>query len=211
MMRHVHRIAVLNSHPIQYFAPLYAYLNQADDLDITALYMSDTSVRGEMDTDFGKVVKRDIELLSGYRARFLGPGARRRVPGGFFSLVVPEIWPAVRHGRYDAHIVHGHHFSGNLVTIAAAKLAGTKVMMRCETHFGLRRRGVKTSLRRTVIGTLYKFVDSCLAIGSANAAFYRAMGVPAERIFMVPYTVDNDRFVEILSLIDGLRPAPLPS
>ena len=73
-------------------------------------------------------------------------------------------------------------------------------MMRCETHLGLRRRGAKTVLRRAVIGTLYKFVDSCLAIGSANASFYRAMGVPAERIFMVPYTVDNDRFAAAAAL-----------
>ncbi len=26
------RIAVINTHPIQYFAPLYAYLDRADDL-----------------------------------------------------------------------------------------------------------------------------------------------------------------------------------
>jgi glycosyltransferase involved in cell wall biosynthesis len=39
------RIAVLNSHPIQYFAPLYAYLNATPDLDVTALYLSDFSMR----------------------------------------------------------------------------------------------------------------------------------------------------------------------
>ena len=33
------RIAVLNSHPIQYFAPLYAYPNAAPDLDLTALFV----------------------------------------------------------------------------------------------------------------------------------------------------------------------------
>jgi hypothetical protein len=40
------RIAVLNSHPIQYFAPLYAYLNTAPDLQVTALYLSDFSIWG---------------------------------------------------------------------------------------------------------------------------------------------------------------------
>jgi hypothetical protein len=31
---------VLNSNPIQYLAPLYAYLNTAPELEVTALYMS---------------------------------------------------------------------------------------------------------------------------------------------------------------------------
>ena len=40
------RIAVVNSHPIQYFAPLYRFLNAAPDLDVTAIYLSDISIRG---------------------------------------------------------------------------------------------------------------------------------------------------------------------
>ena len=40
------RIAVVNSHPIQYFAPPYRFLNAAPDLDVTAIYLSDISIRG---------------------------------------------------------------------------------------------------------------------------------------------------------------------
>ena len=76
------RIAVLNSHPIQYFAPLYAYLYAAPDLDLTALYLSDFSVRGGWDVGFGQDVKWDVDLLAGYRSVFLGDAARTREPGG---------------------------------------------------------------------------------------------------------------------------------
>jgi len=34
-------IAVLNWRPIQYFAPLYAYLNAEPELEVTARYLSD--------------------------------------------------------------------------------------------------------------------------------------------------------------------------
>jgi hypothetical protein len=85
------RIAILNSHPIQYFAPLYAYLNAAPDLDITALYLSDISIRGGRDRGFGLDVKWDIDLLAGYRTVFLGKAAQSRIPGGFMSLVAPEV------------------------------------------------------------------------------------------------------------------------
>jgi glycosyltransferase involved in cell wall biosynthesis len=50
------------------------------------------------------------------------------------------------------------------------------------------------------MGVLYRACDRLLAIGSANAAFYRAMGVPDEKIYLVPYSVDNDRFLRSAAL-----------
>ncbi len=75
---------MLNSHPIQYFAPLYAYLNAAPDLEVTALYLSDFSIRGGTDAGFGRPVRWNFDLLAGYRSVFLGDGARTREPGGFW-------------------------------------------------------------------------------------------------------------------------------
>jgi hypothetical protein len=48
------RIGFVNTHPIQYFAPLYAYLNRTGVFAITALYLSDYSVRGSLDAAFGQ-------------------------------------------------------------------------------------------------------------------------------------------------------------
>jgi glycosyltransferase involved in cell wall biosynthesis len=194
------RIAVLNSHPIQYFAPLYAYLNAAPDLDVTALYLSDFSIRGGKDAGFGRDVKWDLDLLAGYRSVFLGDAARTRVPGGFWSLVAPEAWNEVRSGRYDVVWLHGHNYAANLIALMAAKTAGLPVMMRGETHLGLPCHGIKSALRRPLMGALYRPCDRLLAIGSTNAAFYRAMGVPDRKIFLVPYSVDNDRFVHSANL-----------
>jgi hypothetical protein len=60
----VTRIAVLNR-PIQYFALLYDYLNTAPDLELTALYLSDFSIRGGRDCGSGRDVKWDLDLLNG--------------------------------------------------------------------------------------------------------------------------------------------------
>jgi hypothetical protein len=48
------RIAFVNTHPIQYFAPLYAFLNRTGDFAITALYRSDFSVRDSLDMHLGR-------------------------------------------------------------------------------------------------------------------------------------------------------------
>jgi glycosyltransferase involved in cell wall biosynthesis len=201
----VTRIAVLNSHPIQYFAPLYAYLNAAPDLEVTALYLSDVTIRGGKDTGFARDVKWDVDLLDGYGSVFLSEAARKRDPGGFWSLVAPQVWTELRSGRYDVLWLHGHNYAANLIALAAAKSIRLPVMMRGETHLGLPCSGVKSVLRRPLMGTLYRACDRLLAIGSANFAFYQAMGVADHKIFLVPYSVDNDRFVASANLTSKQR------
>ncbi|MGC1859729.1 MAG: glycosyltransferase family 4 protein [Methylocystis sp.] len=199
------RIAVVNTHPIQYFAPLYAYLNTSPDIEVTALYLSDFSLRGATDRGFGQVVKWDVDLLAGYPHSFIGPNANTLVPGGFSSMIVPQIWGAVRGGGFDALWIHGHGVATNLIALAAAKSIGIPVFMRCETHLGLPRAGWKAALRKPLMSTFYRSLNGFLAIGSANRDFYRAMGVPDSRISLVPYTVDNTRFTEKATLSDEQR------
>ncbi len=199
------RIAVVNSHPIQYFAPLYAYLNRDPSLEVTALYCSDFSLRGAVDPGFKKAVTWDVDLLSGYRAQFLGERAKRRVPGGFWSLVCPEVWGAIRGGRYDAVMLHGYNYAAYVLSFLAAKSCGLPVFMRSETHLGLQRRTFRRWLRDSVLSFAYRFIDGFMAIGSANRDYYRALGVPEHKIYDAPYTVDNERFISAAQLSEKER------
>jgi glycosyltransferase involved in cell wall biosynthesis len=197
------RIAVLNSHPIQYFAPLYRFLNASPNLAVTALYSTNYSLRGGMDQGFGRSVTWDIDLLSGYDAVFLGSRSKKRVPKGFFSLVVPEVWTEIRSGRYDVLWLHGHSYLVNFIALAAAKSCGVFVFMRSETHLGLKRGPLKKLIRKVLMRVLYSLCDRCVAIGTANQLFYKEMGVPDDKLFLAPYSVDNARLIEQ----SNLRPA----
>src|SRR5688572_10292763 len=104
-------VAVVTSHPIQYAAPLYAYLNQDPDLKLTVLYCSDVSLRGALDAGFGRGVAWDVDLLAGYDAVFLGPRARTRALGGFWSLICPELVEQLVRDRYDVVWIHGQQFA----------------------------------------------------------------------------------------------------
>jgi glycosyltransferase involved in cell wall biosynthesis len=201
------RVAVLNSHPIQYFAPLYAYLNRDPGLEITALYGSDISLRGGVDVGFGQEVTWDVDLLGGYRPVFLGERSRHRVPAGYWSLVCPEVWAEIRKGSYDAVWLHGYAYAADLIALLAAKSRGLPVFYRSETHLGLSRSGWKRRLRDGVLSIGARFIDAFLAIGSANRDYYRTLGVPARKIFNVPYTVDNDRFIAAARLPESERMA----
>jgi glycosyltransferase involved in cell wall biosynthesis len=196
LMSTPYRLAVLNSHPIQYFAPLYRRLAQEPAIDLTVYYCSRQGVETYLDAGFGIPVQWDIPLLTGYRSKFL-PNLRRsdRV-GGFLSLVNPALLHELRENRYDALWVHGHNYFTFVLAILAARLFRTPILMRGETHLLLARPTVKRALRQPLMRLLYRhFCAACLPIGSRNREFYRAHGVPDERLFLVPYAVDNAYFM----------------
>lgn len=201
------RLAVVNSHPIQYFAPLYAYLDRDPGLEVTVLYCSDSSLRGSVDAGFKQAVKWDVDLLAGYRSVFLGKNAEHRTPADFWSLVCPEVWAEIRSGRYDGVLLHGYGYAADVIAFAAAKSRGLPVFYRSETHLGLRRTEWKRRVRDGALSLAFRFVDRFLAIGSANRDYYRALGVDDDRIFDVPYTVDNDRFIKSGQLTAAERAA----
>jgi len=189
------RVAVVNTHPIQYFAPLYAHLNRDPELEVTALYCCDFSLGAGLDPGFRRPVSWDIDLLHGYPFVFAGTSGEWEPRRGFWSLRCPMLWSEIRSGKYDVVWLHGYNYLASIIAFAAAKSTGLPVMMRSETHLGLPRRGNRRRARDSVLSLVYRFVDAFLAIGSANRAYYRSLGVQESRIFEVPYTVDNDRFL----------------
>lgn len=53
----------------------------------------------------------------------------------------------------------------------------------------------KSALKRIVLRNLFCRTSAFLAIGRYNADFYRAYGVPQEKIYLIPYAVNNDFFL----------------
>jgi glycosyltransferase involved in cell wall biosynthesis len=189
------KLAILNTHPIQYFAPLYRRLAQEPDIDLTVYFCSRQGAEEYVDVGFGERIKWDRSLLDGYEHKFLKNWRAGDQVGGFGSLINPGIVSELRRHRYDALIVNGHNHATYLLAMLAAKTLGTAVMMRCETHLGLQRSAFKKLVRKPLLSFLYNRVcDLCLPIGTLNKEFYLFHGVDRNRLFTVPYTVDNEYF-----------------
>ncbi len=200
-----YRVGFVVTHPIQYLAPFFAHATRDEGLDMVGLYLSDFSVRGELDPGFKQSVKWDIDLLEGYEYQFMGKAASKRKIGGFFSMIALELWDAISTGRFDAIIIHGHNLAAHHVALHAARSAKVPVFARAETHNLLERPAWKNALRNAILKPWYKNFDGFLAIGSRNADYYRSMGIEDKKIFHAPYTVDNERFFVASRLKDGER------
>ncbi|MEY3051121.1 MAG: hypothetical protein RLY31_906 [Bacteroidota bacterium] len=191
-------IIYLNSHPIQYFAPLYREMAAHPSIALTVLYCSRHGLDGEKDREFGVDVKWDLPVLEGYRAVFLQNKAISRAGiYSFWGLFNPAVVGFLRRAPKSVVIVHGWGYLTHLLTLVAARLTGHTVCLRGESpdiHERCRS-GRSLFLRRWVFGRiLFRLPHRFLYIGNQNRLFYKRYGVPDDRLAFAPYAVDNGRF-----------------
>jgi glycosyltransferase involved in cell wall biosynthesis len=192
-----YRVAVLNSHPVQYFAPLYRRLAREPEIDLTVYYCDAGGSTEHFDSGFGRRVQWDIPLLDGYRHEFLA-NLRSQGLGGPLSLINPAIVRAILTQHYDALWLHGYSFATDWLALLSAIATRTPILYRSESSLrydaNTRRSRALLWIKSWVLRVLFRQVNGFLAIGTDNGNFYRHYGAPPERIFAVPYTVDNDFF-----------------
>lgn len=194
------RLAILDTHPIQYSAPLYRRLSQEESVDVAVYYCSDWGTTEYVDPGFGMSLKWDRPLLDGYEHHFLPNLRHHDSIGRFGDLVNPGIVRELDRRRYDALWVNGYRSATQVMAIAAARARGVAVLYRSESSLLYDERvpspWYRQRAKRVLLRSLFAQVSGFLAIGSANRDFYRSYGVPDDRIFHVPYAVDNDYFAQ---------------
>jgi hypothetical protein len=187
----------VNSHPIQYFAPLYKYLND-QGIKTKAWYCSDESIKGRMDAGFGVQIKWDIPLLDGYEYRFFKNYSHNpNSSGGFFGMVNFGLLKELFKSPKSIVIVHGYHYFTNLMVLIFGKMKGHTVCMRCEMPQSqeLLKQGWKQKIKKFALKYfLFPRINYFLYIGSQNRLFYKSYGLPDRRLIFCPYAVDNERF-----------------
>ena len=108
------RLAILSTHPIQYYAPLFRALHDGP-LDIHVFYGWEGMARSEAtDHGFGVKVQWDIPLLDGYPHTFLEN--RSKVPGThhFNGIDSSEVIEQIEKWRPDALLVFGWNYRSHL-------------------------------------------------------------------------------------------------
>lgn len=183
------RLAIFATHPIQYQVPWFCALARRADVALKVFYAHLPAPR-EQGSGFDVPFQWDIPLLDGYAWQRLENA--RRAPGlsRFSSSSTPAIAELLRRERPDAVLLTGWNALPLVQALWGALRTQIPRIVRGESNL-LRRRGVAARMAHRIL--LPRF-DAFLAIGKSNRAFYRAYGVPEERVFDCPYFVDNSRF-----------------
>jgi glycosyltransferase involved in cell wall biosynthesis len=178
------KLCVLETHPIQYHAPVWRAL-QHFSVDVTVIYGSDHSVRGYHDAEFGVDFAWDADLLDGYEPVFLAEGGRNR----------RDLPDTLERMRPDAALCVGYSGAFHVRALRAVSRAGLPLFFRAETSDEARDRSFAKGLARDVaLRALYGRCESLLYIGVESRSHYERLGVAAEKLIFSPYCVDEDVF-----------------
>lgn len=189
-------IIFINTHPIQYFSPLYRFMN-AHGVLTRVWYCSSENVNGHLDRQFGVRVAWDIPLLEGFpHSFFRNLSWKPSLYNGFFGLINPGLLWALLTEKKSVVVIHGWAYFTHVMAAVVAKLKGHEVCIRGESPLNqeLMRTHGELKVRRILFRLLFRLYDRFLFIGTQNHEFYRYYGVPAEKLVFVPYSVDNERF-----------------
>jgi len=182
-------VFIVDSHPVQYKAPVYQELARLREGGFKVLYATDCSVRGHRDAGFGQKVAWDIPLLEGYPHVILG-NERGEPLAGFRSLTGRGIGALLRRERPEAVLISQFLYEADLVTYIWCHFLGIPVWIRHETQDeAFVRPGWKSALRRVVYRLIYRGVDHAFYIGELNREHLIASGMAPGRMSRAAYCV----------------------
>lgn len=186
------RLAVVVSHPIQYYAPLFRAL--AARCDLTVFYCVQMTPQQQAAAGFGTAFDWDVDLLSGYRSKLLRNVSRTPGAEHFGDCDTPDIGNWLRAGRFDALLVVGWHLKSYLQATLAAKRLGLPVLVRGDSHLETPRSALKRHAKAIINPVFLRLFDGALYVGTKSREFYEHYHYPAYRLFHSPHCVDNDWF-----------------
>lgn len=189
------KLAYFVSHPIQYQAPLLRMIAADPDIDLKVFFYSDFSLKPYQDSGFGKVIEWDVPLTEGYDYQFLDCWGSKQWKNMFQQPIAKNIPKLLEIGNFDAVWVHGWAWFCSLQVIFAAEKLNIPVLLRGESN-GLQATNhfIKQTTKKIFLGFLFKKISAFLYVGNLNYQFYINHKVNTDRLFPVPYAVDNNFF-----------------
>lgn len=185
---------VIETHPVQYHAPVYRMVREAHGIPVTVIYGSDFSVAGYRDKEFDASFSWDVDLTSGNEVRFLSRvnegGAR-----SFDQVSSRGLARTLQAARPSAVLLTGYSRLFNIAAFYVARRTGQPLLFRAETSdHAAARDTAKSAIRDWTLRRFYSLCARVLPIGSHSYAHYRRLGVPEDKMIFAPYCVNTAPF-----------------
>ncbi len=188
------RLAIVQSHPTQYFSPWFRHVAQVQGLNVRVFYLWDFGIKETEDIDFKTSFVWDIPLLEGYQSEFVPNKSQEPGTHHFRGLDNLPAVDAISHWQPDAILIFGYGYVTHLRLILSPELYHVPFIFRGDSHELFPKTSWKSRVGGLVRRLLFNRFTAFLAVGTANTNYFRKVGVPESKIFRSPHCVDNDRF-----------------
>ncbi len=183
------RLAIVLSHPTQYYSPWFCWLRANTGLVFRVFYLWDFGVTTRRDRQFESSFKWDVDLLSGYDTEFVPNVSRDPGTHHFYGLDNPTLGARLRAWQPTAILLFGYSYRSHLGVIVRPP---APLIFRGDSHLI----GHTPSwLKRVALRWLYARFTAITYVGQANRDYFRAFGVSEAKLYFAPHSVDATRFV----------------
>ncbi|MEM7357725.1 MAG: glycosyltransferase family 4 protein [Pseudomonadota bacterium] len=185
------RLAVVISHPIQHFAPLYQEINRSEAVEIKVFFLAENGVTEFRDQQFAEDFKWDIPLLDGYEHQFLEPG-KIIEKFTFLTMDSNKLVPALKAFRPDLIWLHGYAQLANL-RVVLSSLRHQPIIYSSDSNLADARAWWRATLKRWYIRFFFSHCRYFLSISPSNRAYLAHFGVVKDKIVDTRFPVDIQR------------------
>ena len=197
------RLAIIVSHPIQYYAPLHQRLAGREDLIVKVFFTWRLADAPAHDHGFQRSVAWDISLTEGYEFELVPNVAADPGTHHFFGLRNPALVERVLAWNPDAVQVLGWAWHSHLMALRAFAKRGVPTLFRGDSHLlDPISEGPRWWTKRVALRHIFTWPAGFLVVGAANRAYYEAFNVGADRMFPCPHSIDVRRFAEPADALD---------
>ena len=189
------KLAIIVSHPIQYYTPLYQRLARRDDLSLKVYFTWHAGREPVHDRGFNIPVAWDIPLTVGYDFEAIRNVASDPGTHHFLGLRNPSLVDHVASWQPDVVHVTGWAWASHLAALRTFSRRRVPVLFRGDSHLlDSPQMGPRWWIKRALLRQVYRLPTTFLTVGSANRAYYEAFGVEPDRLCNCPHSIDVGRF-----------------
>ena len=188
------KLAIISTHPVQYYAPVFRGLAQTKQVQPRVFYTWSQSSAGPVpDAGFGIAIEWDLPLLDGYEHEFVANVAARPGLQHFFGVRTPSLVSRIAAWGADAVLVYGWNLAAHFGAMRALK-GRIPVFFRGDSTLLDEQPRLRRLARRAALAAIYRNIDVAISVGSNSRDYYRWCGVADSNIEFAPHSVDTARF-----------------
>jgi glycosyltransferase involved in cell wall biosynthesis len=191
----MNKLAIITSHPIQYYAPVFKLIHQHKKLEIMVFYTLGEAGLHAYDPGFGRSISWDVPLLEGYNFQFEKNTAKKPGSHGFWGIKNPDLIKNIKDWQADALLVFGWAYQSHLQVLIYFKNK-IPVFFRGDSTLLGRKNSLKNSIKILLLRWVYSRVDHAFYVGTNNKAYFKYYGLQEKQLTFAPHAIDNERFAK---------------
>jgi len=174
-------------------SPIFRQMAKHPQIELQVAYCSLRGAEAAHDPEFNATVQWDVPVLDGYdwvEVPNRGSGSET-----FFGVSNPGLWGLIRKGQFDAVLCYvGYVRASFWIAYLASRFSRSAFLFGTDASTLTSRNASRWKLmaKRLFWPKLFSLADQVIVPSSATRDLMRSLKIPAERITLTPYSVDND-------------------